>query len=157
MRLSLYWKHDQAPEQSPRHHNFTKAHAGFTFIEIIMVMGILMGLMAFIIPQVVNQQKRARINETILTLRMLQQAIEGYKTDTSVYPGTLNDLITKPADVKGWAAAYIPQKKVPQDPWGAKFKYEVTPDAEHPYELYSYGPDGRKTARNDWLSVWDEK
>jgi general secretion pathway protein G len=49
-------------------------------------------------------------------------------------------------------------KSVPEDPWGAEFQY-ISPGSEGPYDLYSYGSDGREGGEGDAadISVWQAK
>lgn len=130
---------------------------GFTFMELILVVGILATLMAVIGNRIVDYRRRTNVGTAKLGLRTIQESIDFYKTDTDQYPTTLTDLMVKPDNVKNWSSAYISDKKSLVDPWGNKYKYESTPDAEHPYELFSQGEKGRASTREQWISVWDAK
>lgn len=136
-----------------------KSTPGFSFMELILVVGIISMLMLAIIPQVQTYRKKSKIAQAKLEMRQFNQAIDHYQSDTNQYPSTLTDLVKKPADVKNWSSEYVPKKKSLKDPWGNKYKYERnSEDAEHPYELFSYGPEGRnKGSKEDIISVWDEQ
>ncbi|MCX5925616.1 MAG: type II secretion system protein GspG [Candidatus Dependentiae bacterium] len=131
---------------------------GFTLVELMMVIGILAGLMAFILPQINKYKKQSDLKTAKLILRQLQPDIENYQSDTGSYPSSLNDLIKQPENAKNWNGPYIANGKLPVDPWGRKYHYSLkSEDSEHSYELFSYGPKGKKATKNEHLSVWDEK
>lgn len=133
--------------------------AGFTFIEIMMVIAVIGVLAGILLPNIAGYWRQAKRGQAESTLRMLNQGIELYKVDTGVYPNALKDLVTQPTDerAKRWNGPYIKGSKIPQDPWGNKYYYKLTPGAQHDYELYSKGPGGRSAPQAQWLSVWDEK
>lgn len=137
-----------------------KTHAvpGFTFLELILVVAILGTLMAVVGSKIRDYQARVKVGTARMGLRTLQEAIDFYKTETDQYPTTLTDLVRKPENVKNWTTPFISDKKALTDPWGNKYKYELSPEgAEHPYELFSLGDKGRAASRDQWISVWDAK
>lgn len=134
-----------------------KAAPGFSFLELILVVGIIGALSLAILNQIQSYQKRSNIGLAKGGLRRLSGAIDFYHTDTDQYPTTLTDLIKRPADVKNWTEGYITKKDELVDPWSNKYQYAPTPDAEHPYQLFSYGPKGKKGSKEERISVWDAK
>jgi general secretion pathway protein G len=131
--------------------------AGFTLIEIMIAVTILGILAALAGTAVFGYLARARVTSAKSTLKILDQAIVMFNADTGLYPETLRDLVKKPANEKAasnWLeGGYLKKKEVPLDPWGHKYQYRVTPDAENPFELYSYGPGG-KNAKSGRIDVW---
>jgi|GEM_PF-456176 len=137
--------------------NRSFAMPGFTMLEMMLVIGVILFLVGFLLPRINQSRLDSAIRQTKLVLKTLTGPIDQYHADTDQYPSSLNDLIKKPANVKGWTSPYIADKKHPVDSWKNKLIYEVTPEgSEHPYELYSYGPKGKKTPKKDWLSVWSK-
>lgn len=131
---------------------------GFSLAEILIVI-VIIGIIGSIALSVgSNVLKRAKKTSAKAMLRTLQAGIDTYYNDTNVYPESLRDLIKSPVDEKiqkSWDGPYLKSKTVPNDPWGNKYVYQVTPDSdENPYELYTY-LDGKK--KGAVLSVWDEK
>ncbi len=136
------------------------ARAGFTLMEILIAVMILGLLSALVGPAVMNiykgQQKKAA-----------KGSIDGFKKGISMYqmhvgalPTTLKDLIKKPKEeraAKKWEGPYVGEDltEIPEDPWGEKFAYKLTPGGKHPYELYSYGPNGKGSPKEEQISVWD--
>jgi len=128
-----------------------------TLIEIMIVMAIIGLIMAAAIPFGMNMLERARIDSTKQQLKGIQQAINLFNIHTQTYPKTLKDLITKPSDPEvaaDWGPQYL--KKEPKDSWGNRIQYKLTPEAENEYELYSYGPKGKKS-KGDRIDVWKLK
>ncbi len=153
---------EQAQSHDGQAKNSTKKHArftlpGFSMFEMMLVIGVIAFLFAFLMPRINRSRLESSIRQTKLKLKALQGSIESYHGDTDQYPSSLNDLIKKPANVQGWISPYIPEKKHPVDEWKNKLGYEVTPEgSEHPYELYSYGPKGKKTPKKDRISAWSK-
>jgi general secretion pathway protein G len=137
------------------------ARPGFTLMEILIAVMILGLLSALVGPAVFSiyksQQKRAAQS----TLQGFKKGIQMYQMHVGGLPATLKDLIKKPKDekaIKKWEGPYVGEDltEVPEDPWNEKFVYKVTPGAKHPYELYSYGPNGKGSPKEEQISVWNE-
>lgn len=121
---------------------------GFTLIEIMVVMVILGLLVAVVAPNILGRGEEARIGVAKTQLRNVSNALDLYKLDNFNYPSTeqgLEALVSKPSgspEAKNWNKdGYLPN--VPVDPWGNEYQY-VSPGSEGPYDLYSFGPDGRE-------------
>lgn len=133
------------------------AQEGFSFLEIIVAV-LIMGILAAVVGTGALQWvKRANRNSTITSLNALSQSIDLYKADMGTYPKQLEDLIEAPkgALAKKWQGPYLSKAKTPQDGWGHEFYYKVTPGAKHPYDLFSYGPNGEEGPEEEHLSVWE--
>ena len=109
------------------------ARVGFSLIELMLVIvigGILAGAVtygAFVL------MRRASQTSTKSTLDAVKFAIMNYKADKGEYPKQLSDLVN---------AGFL-KKPLPKDAWEHNLVYRFTPDGEDPYDLYSYGPDGK--------------
>jgi general secretion pathway protein G len=134
------------------------ARAGFTFIELIIGIAILVILAATVGPLVLGQLENAKIATTKTNLKSIKSAIDMFRI-TGKYPVKLRDLVEKPRDealAKKWQkGGYLEGGEVPKDAWGEDFQYKVTAAGKNPYELYSYGPDGAGAPDTERLSVWD--
>lgn len=130
--------------------------SGFTFVELIIALAILAVLAVVIIPNTFRYLSESKIRKTETTLGTLRTAITSYYAAVGKYPTSLQDLIRKPADVplKKWVAKFLELDEVPADAWGNEFVYKLTSKAAHPYELYSYGPNGPGAPAEEMISVW---
>lgn len=134
---------------------------GFTLIEIMVVMVILGLLVALVAPNIMGRGDEARVTAAEAQLRNIGSALDLYRLDNSHYPSTeqgLDALVEKPSgspEPSNWNPdGYM--NAIPKDPWGNEYQY-VQPGSEGPYDLYSYGADGREGGEgvNADISVWD--
>ena len=120
--------------------------AGFTLIEILVVVFII-GLLATIVSvNVIGQTDTARITKAKADLKELEQGLHLYKLDNGIYPTTdqgLRALVSKPTSGpqprKYNADGYV--QKVPEDPWGNGYVY--LSDGQN-FVLQCLGADGEK-------------
>lgn len=134
---------------------------GFTLIEIMVVMVILGLLVALVAPNIMGRGDEARVTAAEAQLRNISSALDLYRLDNSHYPSTeqgLEALVEKPTgspEPSNWnPEGYM--NAIPKDPWGNEYQY-VQPGSEGPYDLYSYGADGREGGEgvNADISAWD--
>lgn len=119
--------------------------AGFTLVELMVVMVILVLLAALVIPRVMGRAEDARRATTIVQMRILMSELEKYRIDNAgKVPTTeqgLQALVTEPTSPprpRNWKGPYIDQ--VPKDGWGNDFQY-VSLDNGRDYHLWSFGAD----------------
>lgn len=148
----------QKEERTQRH-----VRSGFSLMEImiaVMILGLVAGLVG---PKVFQMLENAKKTSAMSEIKAFKGAITMYKSNTGAYPSKLTDLIKKPKDeriAKKWQGPYIEKEseETPEDPWGNKYSYKVNAEgAKKPYELLSYGPNGKGSPKEEWISVWDEK
>lgn len=138
-----------------------QARAGFTLIEILIGLAIVALLMFTVGPALFRRLDKARIDTTKTTLKGIQAAIGHYNLDLGRYPETLRDLVVKPDDEQLASQGIWPYlegqggTQTPVDAWKNKFEYQLTPGGEHEYELFSYGPKGKGSPREQRISVWN--
>jgi|TARA_R100001132_G_C3221609_1_gene60007 general secretion pathway protein G len=120
--------------------------AGFTLLEIMVVIVILGLLVSIVAPNVLQNQDRAMVEKARADIAMLEQALDMYKLDNHSYPTTdqgLDALVNKPTsspEPRNYRSdGYI--KRLPQDPWGNQYQY-LQPGEHGPFDLYSTGADG---------------
>jgi general secretion pathway protein G len=128
---------------------------GFSLIELMAVLIIIGLLMAVGIPAVQNAVLRARISTTEQNLRILNGGIKQFQMDIGALPSKLKDLVQRPTDEKlkaKWRYAYV--EEIPEDPWNSPFVYRVTNDPKLPYELYSHGPNGPGSPKEERIGSY---
>ncbi|MGH8227716.1 MAG: type II secretion system major pseudopilin GspG [Steroidobacteraceae bacterium] len=121
--------------------------AGFTLIEIMVVVVIIGLLAAAIVPEVVGHVKEARVARAKEDIQALTTALTMYQLDNFQYPTTdqgLQALIAQPSDpsIKHWRpGGYISQGSL-EDPWGNPYQYVYPGTHGRAYDLFSLGPNG---------------
>ena len=123
-----------------------KRHAGFTLIEVMVVIVILGILAALVVPKVMSRPDEARIVAAKQDIGSLLQALKLYRLDNRRYPTGdqgLQALVTKPQQAPvpdGWkAGGYI--ERLPLDPWGQPYQY-LNPGLHGEIDIFSFGADG---------------
>jgi len=129
--------------------------AGFTLIEVMVVVVILGILAALIVPKIISRPEQARIVKVKQDILAIQSALDLYKLDNGKYPTTdqgLQALVTKPSIQpvpRNWKSdGYL--QDMPVDPWGEAYQY--INDSEKA-KIFSYGPDGRDG--NSQIGNWN--
>lgn len=146
--------------QKPNGYHLVAKQAGFTLIEIMVVVVIIGILTAMIGANIFGRVDQARITAAQADIQSISNAIQMYKLDNYNYPSTeqgLQALVTKPSgepEAKNWNKdGYLP--KLPVDPWGNEYLY-ISPGSHGPFDLSSQGPDA-KTGTEDDVSNWTDK
>jgi general secretion pathway protein G len=140
---------DMIEAHSPRRHWKRPAgSAGFTLIEIMVVVVIIGLLAAMIVPTVVGHVEQARVTRARQDIQALGTALTMYRIDNFKYPTTdqgLKALIERPSDpsIKNWReGGYIGQGGI-KDPWGNDYQYVYPGSHGKEYDLFSMGADGQ--------------
>ena len=120
------------------------ARAGFTLVEMLVVLVIIGLIMGLVGPRVLNYLTDAREKTAKIQIESFKNAIDLYYLDTGRYPSTgegLVALVKKPGGVDGWNGPYLRSGAVPQDPWGHAYVYR-SPAEKAPYEITTLGAQG---------------
>lgn len=127
-------------------HFSLKRTAGFTIIEVMVVVVILGILAAIIVPKIMSRPEQARIVKVKQDLSSIQSALDLYKLDNGFYPSTdqgLDALVKKPTSEplpNSWKAeGYLQQ--LPMDPWSHPYQYI---NDNEKLKIFSYGPKGKE-------------
>jgi len=131
-----------------KHLNHFARHArqaGFTLIELMVVMVIIGVLAALIVPNVLERADEAKVTAARTDVNNLMQALKLYKLDNQAYPTTeqgLQALVTKPTSgpTPGNWKPYL--DKLPNDPWGRPYQY-LNPGVKGEIDVMSFGADGQ--------------
>lgn len=126
-----------------------RGSAGFTLIEIMVVIIILGLLAAIVMPRIVGETDRARYEQAKVQMRILEDALKRYKLDNGRFPTTdqgLESLVAPPttgAVPRNYpTGGYLDKPEIPTDPWGNNYVY-VSPGQNGPdFDLKSFGADG---------------
>lgn len=127
-----------------RTHTPTTA-AGFTLIEILVVMAIIGMLAVMVAPSIFNQQAGAQRDAALSQISALEAALDTYRLDVGQYPDSLEGLVENDSGRAAWNGPYL-RREVPLDPWGNEYVYDSDGRG---FTLVSYGPDGERGGEGD--------
>ncbi|WP_276320936.1 type II secretion system major pseudopilin GspG [Alkanindiges illinoisensis] len=136
------------------------AQQGFTLIEVMVVVVILGILAALIVPNVMGRGEKAKVDTTKITLANVASALDQYKLDNQKYPTTqqgLDALINQPAGAKSWMAGGYLKGGMPKDSWDNDLQYVSPGSSGRPYDLYSFGADGKEGGEGNDADLYFEK
>ena len=122
-----------------------RGDAGFTLLEILVVVAILGLLIGLVAPAVLRQLGNARTSIAHQSIARIGSVLDLYKLDVGGYPTTeegLQALLTKPAGVANWNGPYMKGEGPPVDAWGHPYLYrDPSQRPGHAYDLCSRGPN----------------
>ena len=133
--------------------------AGFTFIEIMVVVSIIGLLMALVGPRFIRQQEKAEVKAAAAQVELLGTALDTLRLDVGRYPTTqegLGALVQRPFGLERWDGPYL-KKGVPADPWGHTYFYRSPGDGGRPFDVYSLGADGSPGGDGNNRDITDRK
>ncbi|WP_418647485.1 type II secretion system major pseudopilin GspG [Thauera butanivorans] len=131
--------------------------AGFTLVELLVVLAIL-GLLAGLVgPRVLGQLDGAKSKTAAVQIKDLEQAAELFKLDVGRFPTTAEglDALVNRVNVPGWNGPYL-RKGLPADPWGNPYRYE-SPGRNGDIDIYSYGADNAPGGEGDRADIGNWK
>lgn len=135
--------------------NFRKfKSAGFTLLELLVVVVIIGILVAYVAPRYFQQIGKSERTAALGQIDALRKAVDTYWLDTGHFPTNeqgLAALTVKPDSESKWNGPYL-QKRVPPDPWGNPYVYRV-PGVQGDYDLISYGKDGKPDGEGEDADV----
>jgi general secretion pathway protein G len=129
-----------------RQRRSARRRAGFTLMEVLLVLAILVILGSMVTYYFVGAQKKAYARAAQSQIGMFERMMTDYRLDVGTYPTTsqgLEALRTAPtelANANKWGGPYV-SKAIPLDPWGNPYQYELV-DADN-FRVWSWGPDAQ--------------
>lgn len=134
------------PRHAHAHASLPRRAAGFTLLEILVVL-VIIGLVASLVgPRLFTQLEGSQVRVADTQIRMLRGAVETFRLDVGRLPSTeegLAVLVTPPADPRAaerWRGPYL-DEAVPLDPWDTPYQYAVPGRDGQPFALFSLGAD----------------
>lgn len=141
-----------------------RVRRGFTLIEILLVVVIILVLAAMIVPNFAGRGEQARAAAARADIDVnMAAALDLYELDNGRYPTTEQGLVallvkpnSSPVPVN-WNGPYLKKKRMPRDPWGQEYVY-ASPGVQNTdsYDLSSLGSDGIKS-EDDVVNWYDEE
>ena len=125
----------------------TKLRRGFTLLELLLVLVILVVIAGFGIQAFTSTRERAKMQQAKITLGMLSTSLKQYQMEVNTLPSALEALHVMPSDItdpNNWVKKL--DKPVPKDPWEHPYEYKVNGSE---FDLRSVGPDGQSGTTDD--------
>lgn len=131
---------------------------GFTLLEVMVVIVILGILASMVVPNLMGNKDKADQQKAVSDVVALENALDMYRLDNSVYPTTeqgLEALVEKPTidpEPRNYRdGGYL--KRLPQDPWGDDYIL-LSPGEHGNIDVFSAGPD-RQAGTEDDIGNWN--
>ena len=121
-----------------------QGEAGFTLVEMLVVIAIIGLVVGLIGPRVLNYLGESKVKAAKIQIESFSAALDLYYLDNGAYPKAnegLGALVQRPMSASGWNGPYLRSGSVPLDPWGHPYLYKA-PGDHAAYEIDSYGADG---------------
>ncbi|MGV8942481.1 type II secretion system major pseudopilin GspG [Thermomonas sp.] len=131
----------RSPTRSLTRSPAVAAQTGFSLIEIILVVVLIGGIVAFAASRILGGGDRAKVNLAKAQVQTLADKVQQYQGDTGSLPGSLGDLVKSPGGASGWLGPYAKDGEL-KDPWNHPYVYTV-PGEHGPFDLVSLGADGK--------------
>jgi general secretion pathway protein G len=119
------------------------AEAGFTLLELLVVLAILGLLAAIVAPQVLRYLGTSRTQTARVQIENIQGALDHYQLDVGRYPSPdegLDALVKAPPTAANWNGPYLKKSSGLVDPWGQKYVYHI-PGKHGDVDVYTLGSD----------------
>lgn len=120
------------------------ATAGFTLVEMLVVLAIIALITTLVAPQILRYLGSARADAAQAQIRNISSALELYFIDNGGYPSSeegLPALAVAPASATRWNGPYLKGADKLADPWGNGYAYE---NAGTGFVVRSFGRDGKE-------------
>ena len=139
-----------------------KTDRGFTFIETIITISIILILSAAVGFSSIKYVEQARITACRNQIETFRLALQSYYLDCGQFPTETQGLqalwerpILPPIPAR-WDGPYI-DRRLPKDPWGNDFMYKNPGEMNLSFSITSYGADGKLGGEgvNADIHSWD--
>jgi len=125
--------------------------AGFTLIEVLLVVAILGILAAVVVGNFGQHGENARIRATRASISAISTQVDVFQLDVGRLPNSLDELINQPSGASNWNGPYIRGGAAAlQDAWATPFTYRREGNS---YKIISAGPDQQMGSGDD-ITSW---
>lgn len=118
--------------------------AGFSLLELLVVLAIMALLAAIVAPQVLKYLGSSRSQTAKVQIQNIQSALELFQVDVGRYPTQeegLGALVLAPAAAPaGWDGPYLKKVDGLKDPWARPYLYRI-PGQKSSVDIYTLGSD----------------
>jgi len=134
---------DSSAQRLPHRGAAPPADAGFTLLELLVVLGIIALLATVAGPQVLRYLGKARTDTARAQVSAISTALELYALDNGSFPpqeAGLAALLTQPSNASSWHGPYLKRQDALTDPWGRPYGYKFPGRTGSP-EVFTLGRD----------------
>ena len=120
---------------------------GMTLIEILVVLVLIGVVLGVVGGNFIGKGEKAKADAAKIEMGQIGQTLDLYKLETGRYPSSqegLQALISAPPGVANWNGPYWKKSAVPKDPWGNDYRYASPGQNNAPFEISSFGADGKE-------------
>jgi general secretion pathway protein G len=132
-----------------------RRRAGFTLLELLVVVAIIGLLAAYVGPKYFSQIGKSEQSVARSQVEAFNRALGAYRLDMGAFPSSedgLNALVSRPASATKWRGPYL-EKAVPPDPWGRPYLYRAPGANGADFDIVSYGKDGQPGGDGDAADI----
>ena len=143
------------PTAARRRPDRRRAQAGFTLLELLVVLVILGLLAAIAAPRVMNYLGGAKTDTAAIQVENLATNLDLFRLDVGRYPTEdegLEALLVQPPGAEGWNGPYVRKEDQIRDPWGRPYAYRY-PGEHLEFDLYSLGADAAEGGEGEAQDV----
>ena len=132
-------------------HRTVASRAGFTLLELMVVLLILALLATIAAPRITKYLSKAKSQTAHIQVDSLSAAVDAFHVDTGRFPTAaegLAVLVDPPDSTPAWDGPYIKRRDSLLDPWGDKYHYTF-PGKHSEFDIYTLGSDHREGGDGD--------
>ncbi|MEM7426930.1 MAG: type II secretion system major pseudopilin GspG [Pseudomonadota bacterium] len=135
-----------AQREHQKEDRIRRSQAGFSLLELLVVIGILALLATLVGPRLIGYFSKAKSQTAQIQISNIGSAVELYFLDIGRYPPQepgLAALVSQPSGVSKWSGPYLKKKDGLTDPWGRPYLYRF-PGENGEFDIYTLGRDGQQ-------------
>jgi len=134
---------------------------GFTILELLIVIGIILAIGGLVTPFLLNSLKESDTGLTKIQIQNLEQGLDQFYLHMKRYPTEEEGLaalwnsesLEDEEATANWKGPYF-EKPSPKDTWGFEWVYRSPSEVEGiAYDLLSVGPDGEEGTDDDLTNL----
>ena len=131
--------------------NRSRQNSGFTLLELLLVMAILVVLAGMAGFAVINMNTNALQKAATVQINTFERQCDAFRLNVGYFPAKLDDLHKMPSDgnmtqIK-WGGPYC-KDPIPMDPWDQPYKYSIDQNNDR-VVISSSGPDRQSGTQDD--------